>query len=191
MTKEMLKELKEKFLEAKEKRKRISDEIKDNEKALKALAKKPDVIAYLSTNKYMEKLYLEMREIPKNFVDFVIEENLDSNEEEAYLWLCDYYNLDKVNKRGQNYATKVCRNDKKGTHRAYLGLESRNLIELEKEEAIDFEVEHNVVVLDEYDNPKDLGVSLYVFENYRQDHLTKMLKDVKVRKKNKNEKNRI
>lgn len=185
MTKEMLKELKEKFLEAKEERKRISDEIKDNEKALKALAKKPDVIAYLSTNKYMEKLYLEMREIPENFVDFVIEENLDSNEEEAYLWLCDYYNLDKVNKRGKNYATKVCRNDNKGTHRAYLGLESRNLIELEKEEAIDFEVEHNVVVLDEYDNPKELGVSLYVFENYRQDHLTKMLKDVKVRKNSK------
>ena len=175
MTKENIDKILEEFDKNLEERKELFYEMQSSEIALESLSKKPDVVAYLYLQSHLKELQEKLALTTDDISEYALNETYSRTSDEPYVWLFDYVNGDvKLN---------VCRNDSHGTHRIYLGLESLTPMDLTKEAAYNFEQVNDIIVLEEYNNPQNCGLTPEIFQEYRKEYFKNLLEKTKTKKK--------
>lgn len=182
MNKENMERITASFDEHMKERNALFNEIQDNEIAIAALTKKPDVMAYF----YLKNNLLELKEKLSNMTDdigeFASSENFDSYYGEPRVWIYDYYYMPTKNFFGAKQPiVKVGRNNKKGTYRVYLGIESLKPLEMSKKAAELFEKDNEIIVLEDYNNNKVAGLTPEAFNELRKKYLSDILGNQRTR----------
>lgn len=167
MTKENIDRLVEEFNKNLEERKELFYEMQNDEVALEALSKKPDVVAFLYLQNHLKEVKDKLALTTDDISEYALSETYSRTSDEPYVWLFDYINGDVK----QN----VCRNDSQGTHRVYLGLESLTPMDLTREAAYNFEQVNDIIVLEEYNNPQNCGLTPEIFQEYRKEYFKNLL----------------
>ena len=139
MKKEMKDKIIEDFNKNLEERTELFYQIQDDQNALEILRKKPDVVAYLYLEKHLEEVKEKLNDTTDDIAEYALRETYSTSSEEPFVWLYDYYYMNRLNPEAEAISRNVCREDPKGTHRVYLGLESLTPMNLTKESAFQFE----------------------------------------------------
>ena len=168
MTKENINKIVEEFDKNLEERKKLLNDMQSSEMAIESLSKKPDVIAYLYLQNHLKEVQEKLSLTTDDICEYALNETYSRTTDEPYVWVYDYINSGEAK-------VNACREDSEGTHRVYLGIESLTPMVLTREAAFNFEQVNDVIVLEEYNNPQDCGLTQEVFDEYRKEYFTNLL----------------
>lgn len=177
MKKEVIEKIVEEFDENIKERAELVCRIQSNELALDAIMENQAVKTYIYIKENLEEAKEKIERTTDDIGDFAMQRTYKASKEEPYVWINDYYsNID------DGHLINTYREDPEGTHRVYLGMESLIPKDLTKEAARAFEIVNDVIILEEYNNPQDLGITPEIFNDLRKEYFKEILGKQKIKK---------